>query len=96
MTGRRAVKAKTLDDLKNNVYEHEKGIHGRARKTFKDVFELTQLEKMKFVKSKEKMISMQNTVNRNLTEYSRFFGGTAFEKNMWMRSQKKYRKHLLS
>jgi len=79
-TGRRAVKAKTLDDLKNKVYEHEKGIHGRVKKTFKDVFELVQQEKMKLVKSGEKMISVQNTVNRNRTEYSRFFGGTAFEK----------------
>ncbi len=79
-TGRRAVKAKTLDDLKNKVYEHEKGINGRAKKTFKDVFELTQQEKIKLVKSEEKRLSVQNTVNRNRTEYSRFFEGTSFEK----------------
>ena len=79
-TGRRAVKAKTLDGLKDKVYEHEKGIHGRVKKTFKDVFELVQQEKVKLVKSGEKLVSVQNTVNRNRTEYSRFFGGTDFEK----------------
>ena len=79
-TGRRAVKAKTLEDLKNKVYKHEKGINGRIKKSFKEVFEITQQEKMKLVKSKEKKISVQNTINRNRTEYSRFFGGTSFEK----------------
>ncbi|MCR5452932.1 MAG: site-specific integrase [Lachnospiraceae bacterium] len=79
-TGRRAVKAKTLNDLKNKVYEHEKGIHGRIKKTFRDAFELTQQEKMKLVKSGEKMISVQNTVKRNRSEYARYFGETSFEK----------------
>ncbi len=79
-TGRRAVKAKTLDDLKSKVYEHEKGIHGRVKKTFKDVFELTQQEKKKLVKDEEKKLSVQNTINRNRSEYSRLFKGTVIEK----------------
>lgn len=79
-TGRRAVKAKTLDELKEKVYEHEKGIDGGIKKTFKDVFEITQREKLKLVKSEERKLSVQNTINRNRTAYARFFGETAFEK----------------
>ena len=79
-TGRRAVKAKTLDELKEKVYEHEKGIDGGIKKTFKDVFEITQREKLKLVKSEERKLSVQNTINRNRTAYARFFSETAFER----------------
>ncbi len=59
-TGRRAVKAKTLDELKEKVYE------------------------LKLVKSEERKLSVQNTINRNRTAYARFFSEAAFErKYVW-------------
>lgn len=77
---RRAVKAKTLDELKEKVYQYEKGMYGMARKTFREVFEITQDEKLRYVKDPEKRLSVQNTVGRNETEYRRYFAGMQFEK----------------
>ena len=74
--GRKQLKAKTLDDLKNKVYLHEKSIHGEAPKSFYDVFEIVQKEKLRYVKNDEKR---KNTIERNRSEYRRFFEGTRFE-----------------
>ncbi|MBQ7676735.1 MAG: tyrosine-type recombinase/integrase [Lachnospiraceae bacterium] len=79
-SGRRAIKAKTIDALKDKVYAHEKGINGKARKTFKEVFGLSQSEKLKYAKSEERQLSVFNTIGRNDSEYRRFFAGTAFER----------------
>lgn len=43
---RRSVKAKTLDALKEKVYQFENGISGQSRKTFKKCFEISQTEKL--------------------------------------------------
>lgn len=37
-SGRRQIKSKTIDGLKEKVYQYEKGIKGTVRKTFRDVF----------------------------------------------------------
>ena len=78
-SGRRAIKSKTIKALKEKVYAHEKGIYGTARKTFKDVFEISQSERLKYVKDEEKRLSVLNTLGRNDSEYRRFFGETMFE-----------------
>ena len=78
-SGRRQLTGKTLDELKEKVYAFEKGISGKARKTFKDVFLITQEEKLKYVKNPEKVVSVQNTISRNRSEYKRFFEGTFIE-----------------
>lgn len=77
--GRRQLKAKTLEALKEKVYDFEKGIQGHTRKSFKDVFEIVQTEKTKYIKNPEKLLSVQNTINRNRSEYKRFFGDTKFQ-----------------
>ncbi|MCR5097952.1 MAG: hypothetical protein K6B14_03290 [Lachnospiraceae bacterium] len=76
---RRNVAARTLDELRDKVYNFEKGITGNTLKTFKDVFEIAQEEKLKYCKDPEKKLSITNTINRNRSEYTRFFAGTEFE-----------------
>ena len=78
--GRRQIKAKTIGELKDKAYQHEKGINGQASKTFKDVFEIVQSEKLRYVKDGEKRLSVMNTVGRSRSEYKRYFAGTAFER----------------
>lgn len=77
--GRKQLTAKSLSELKNKVYEFEKGISGKATKTFKDAFLIVQEEKLKYVKNPEKIVSVQNTISRNRSEYKRFFEGTFIE-----------------
>lgn len=77
--GRKQIKAKNLDKLKEKVYEYEKGINGATRKTFKDVFENVQQEKLVYVKDEEKLISINNTICTVRSNYKRFFEGTEFE-----------------
>lgn len=73
-SGRRAIKAKTLDELKEKVIFKKKGI------TFKEVFNLTQNNKLKYIKDKEKILSANNTINVNNSNYKRYFADTDFEK----------------
>ncbi len=77
--GRKQLIAKSLDELENKVYQFEKGISGKARKTFKDIFLIVQEEKLKYVKNPEKIVSVQNTISRNRSEYKRFFKDTFIE-----------------
>ncbi len=78
-SGRRQLFAKSLDALKDKVYEYEKGISGQCRKTFKDVFEIALSEKLKYIKDGDKVLSRQNTINKHRSDYKRYFEGTAFE-----------------
>lgn len=78
-SGRKAVKAKTLEELKEKVYRHEQGIDGTARKKFKDVFIIVAEQKMAYVKDAERALSVKNTIGKNKSDYRRFFQGTAFE-----------------
>lgn len=79
-SGRTTISAKSIEDLKDKLYKYEKGMEGTARKTFGDVFEIVQKEKTKYIKDREKLISVRNTIGRNASEYRRFFSGTEFEK----------------
>lgn len=77
--GRKQIKAKNLEKLKEKVYEYEKGVNGSCRKTFKDAFEAVLLEKTRYIKDPEKLISTMNTINVARSNYKRFFGDTEFE-----------------
>lgn len=79
-SGRTTISAKTIEELKNKLYQYEKGMAGTARKTFQDAFEIAQEEKTKYIKDKEKLMSVYNTIGRNRSEYKRFFSDTEFEK----------------
>lgn len=80
-TGRRQIKAKTLEELQDKVFEYEKGIDGKARKTFKDIFELIQNRKLELA-SEDALISVRNTVNRNRSDYSRYIKDSNIEDKM--------------
>lgn len=79
-SGRKQIAAKSLEELKDKVYQHECGITDASSKSFKYIFELTQKEKLKYVKDKEKKLSLTNTIERIQRDYNRFFAGTDFEK----------------
>ena len=78
-SGRKQIKAKNLENLKEKVYKHEKGIDGSAKKTFKEVFALVIKEKYKYVKDHDKLLSLNNTTLHMQQAYNRFFLNTTFE-----------------
>lgn len=85
LTGKRkGIKQKTLDALKEKVYEFEyqqeiEKHKKPSQKTFKECFEISQKEKVRFIKNSEKIISVNNTLSRNISEYRRFFKGSELE-----------------
>lgn len=79
-SGRKQIAAKSLEELKDKVYQHKCDITDASSKSFKYIFELTQKEKLKYVKDKEKKLSLTNTIERIQRDYNRFFAGTDFEK----------------
>lgn len=79
-SGRKAIKDKTLLGLQEKVILHEKGVHGRARKTFKDVFKIVMDNKLQYIKTEEKKISVKNTCIKIDSEYRRYFSNSDFEK----------------
>lgn len=79
-SGRKQLKAKDIDKLKDKVYANEKGIHEKARKTFEDVFKIMLDEKFKYVKDPDRLLSVNNSVLHLQQAYHRFFSGTSFEK----------------
>lgn len=80
-SGRRQITAKTMEELQEKYYLYEKkGKDGRCKKTVRDVFDIVQSEKLKYVKTDEALISVKNTASRNQVAYRRFIEGTAFEK----------------
>ena len=82
-SGRKQLKAKNLDNLKEKVYQYETGINGAARKTFKNTFEISQKEKLKYIKDPERKLSAQNSAVCLGYDYNRYFKDTAFE-NMFI------------
>lgn len=77
--GRSQLFAKSIPVLEDKVYNYEKGIRGKCKKTFKDVFDITVSEKLKYIKDPDKKLSRQNTINKIKTDYKRFFDGHEFE-----------------
>lgn len=78
-SGRRQIKATTLEILKNKVraFELEKG--RPEKKTFKDIYEEINKKKLQRIKSESKVYSAKNTIRKSDYEYKRFFEGTKFE-----------------
>ena len=48
-SGRKDVKAKTIEELKEKLYKHECGISGTKRKTFREVFEIVEEQKLTYI-----------------------------------------------
>ena len=82
-SGRRQLKDKDLDKLRNKVYEYETTYILSKRLSFKDVFNLVQSDKVKYVKDPEKLLSVNNSLRRTQNEYNRYFRDTKFE-NMYI------------
>ena len=78
--GLRQLRDRNLDNLKQRVYEYEKGLHGeQIHITFADAFKRSQAFHAKNAVGDRKY-SVSNTLKRNETEYRRYFGNTAFER----------------
>ena len=78
-SGRKQIAAKTIEELEEKLYQHERGIPtSRTRKTFQDICKFVINQKLEYAKG-DKLISRQNTVEKNLADYNRFFSGTGFE-----------------
>ena len=82
-SGRRQLTAKTIEELADKIYLHEKGINGNARKTFSEVFAIYEMERMKYLKDPEKILSAQNTTSKYRYDYKRYFENTSIE-NMFI------------
>lgn len=72
-SGRTQLKAKTLPELEAKVLQRYLGLKSTSKKTFADVFKLLQEEKTKYITDPEKLFSVQNTISKNYSEFTRFF-----------------------
>lgn len=72
-TGRTQLKSRTLEELRNKVIQFHLGSNSSSNKTFAAVFILLQEEKTKYITDAEKLLSVQNTISKNYSEYKRFF-----------------------
>ncbi|SDB15432.1 tyrosine-type recombinase/integrase [Eubacterium oxidoreducens] len=72
---RTTISAKSIEKLKEKLYLHEKGM----TKTFKEMFELFEERRLKWTTNKDKRASVINTIQKEKSEYKRFFSGTEFE-----------------
>ena len=79
-SGYRQIKSKTLEGLRQKVFEHEHGKSKDPRKTFREAYEILQARTGDLVKTRERHYSVSNTVSRHWQTYNRFFAGTDFEK----------------
>ena len=81
-SGRRQIAKKKKEDLEKFLLEHYKiQLTGKTapQKTFKEIFQLVEEQKLDRVKGEEKRVSTENTVERDMSAYRRYFGGTEFE-----------------
>ena len=79
-TGRRQIKAKTLDELKEKVYQSEFGdLNPSIRQHFSEVFELMLQSKLRYTRRKDRRVSRQNTLSRYRNDYNRYIAGRKFE-----------------
>lgn len=78
-SGRRQIKAKTLEDLQEKVIKADWGLYGGGcEATFEDIFTIVESKKLEHVVDPEKRLSRENTVHRDKCEFKRYFGGTKF------------------
>lgn len=76
--GRRQLKAKTIDILKDKVYEAVTG-GINADPSFRDIYYIYNKNITKFVKDDDKLVSAENTARTSAINYRRFFEGSWFE-----------------
>lgn len=74
---RKQLFAKTIEELADKIYYFEK--EHQKDKTFKDIFNIVEGGKLKFIKDEERKLSAINTIDKHKSEYKRFFSGTEFE-----------------
>ena len=82
VSGRRQIARKKKSDLEKfllNHYHLQLNIDKSSQKTFKEIFELVQERKLKYVKDAEKIHSKKNTDERTRRAYKRYFADTDFE-----------------
>lgn len=72
--GRKQLKAKTLEDLKDKTFELISDCG-----SFKYVFEKMLEQKLLYVRDPEKVLSVRNNISRIRSDYNRFIAGTDFE-----------------
>ncbi|SHN61275.1 Site-specific recombinase XerD [Butyrivibrio hungatei DSM 14810] len=77
--GRRQLASKSLEELADKIYHHERCINGTARKTFAEIFTLVQEERIKYIKDPDKLLSAENTISKHQFDYNRFFKDTLLE-----------------
>ena len=78
LTGRKQLRDKNLENLKDKVYRYEKGLPVvKDFISFQDAFEFAQ-DFEKHNVSKERQQSRNNTISKNASDFKRFFEGTAF------------------
>ena len=81
-SGYRQLKAKTLEDLKEKVYGYEKGVCHSTIKTFKEVFEIVEQQKIAYVKDEQRKKSALQTIKKDKSNYKKYFSGIAFENKL--------------
>ena len=74
--GRKQIKAKSIDELIEKIYEHRSE---PSRRSFRTIFNTVQAERLKYIKDPERLLSVQNTIKRNYDLYNRYFDDTEFE-----------------
>lgn len=78
--GRKQIKAKTLETLRDKVLQFEKNSNRTNILTFKELFEIRWDNKLKYTKNNDKSISVRNTYGKDKQSYNRFIRDTFFEK----------------
>lgn len=78
-SGRKQLKAKTLDKLIEKVDDYLKDIDPNVTRTFKETYELILQKKLERVKDPDLKKSKETTIHIYRCEYKRFFEGTTFE-----------------
>ncbi len=76
--GRRSIKKKSLDDLRQAVLEHEQEQQKIMFPSFADVFEQAIEDKLKYIKDPEKLASAVNTARKDRYDYNRFYADNDF------------------
>ena len=77
---RRQIKAKTINDLLNKIDNALKNSCPSVTRSFKETFDIVENKKLNRVKDPDLKKSKEQTVNRDYTQYKRFFNDTSFEK----------------
>lgn len=76
---RKSIAKRKLEDLENYLVDFYTNQKENTRKTFKEVFQIVQENKLLLIKTEEKRISAKNTQLKNQSDYKRYFSNTDFE-----------------